>query len=70
MPSALPATARSTRSKLLAPEALGAVSPIVLPLWALASSVSIASLAFTGIVSFLRSCLRAMPPDEGGRAIA
>jgi hypothetical protein len=52
-PRALPAAAWRVRSKLPAAGAFGALRPAVLPAWAVASPVSVASLAFTGIVSRL-----------------
>ena len=48
---ALPATAFMTRSKPPLAGALGVVSATLLPVWAVASPVRVASLAFTGIAS-------------------
>src|SRR5258705_10040246 len=49
LPRALSATAPMIRSKPPLAGALGASSATMLPLWAVASSVSVASLAFTGM---------------------
>ena len=53
LPSALPTAAPRMRSKSGLAGALGAVSSTVLPVWAVVSAVSVASLAFTELVSVL-----------------
>src|SRR5215813_11143358 len=56
LPRALPAAAARIRSKPPLAGALGASSLTMLPVWAVASPLSVASLAFTGDCSVLRGC--------------